>query len=444
MPLSVQQVGSARRKLRSPVHTFQVSHLPYHIVPFFIAPVLPGETMKNLLVQSRAVSDPIKNPLVGWWLEHYFFYVKHSDLYEREELREMVLNPAWTKTDVETAQGGTATDISRYYAGGSGMINWVELCYRRIVDEYFRDEDETYLDHRFADLAAGGRTYSLARMVGDSVFDSVSLKDDETAQDVTLIDAATVDTLLASEVAAGMRLWQQQRLYGITELSYEDWLRSFGVSAPQEDPHRPELIRYLREWQYPSNTIDPTNGTPRSAVSWSIRDRADKDRRFAEPGFIVGLTVARPKVYIRQQEGTFTTLLNDFKAWMPAIFRGDPNLSRKEVAETVGPLATIVADADGYVVDLADLFLYGEQFTNDTLTATDKNFMDSVNAALTNTIYPLALADIVELFVGTETSSRIRQDGVVNLNISMNAINPIVDFSPRGGNRSSETSGGNF
>lgn len=444
MPIQVQNVGRSSRKLRSPVHTFQISHLPYHIVPFFVAAVLPGETMKNLMIQSRAVTDPIKNPLIGWWLEHYFFYCKHSDLYEREELRQMVLNPAWSKTNVTTSQGGTGTNTAMYHAAGTDMINWVELCYRRIVDEYFRDEDETYLDHRFADLAAGGRSYSLAKMVGDSVFDSVSIKDDETAQDVTLIDAATTDTLLASEVATGMRLWEQQRMYGITELSYEDWLRTFGVSAPAEDSHKPELVRYLREWQYPSNTIDPTNGTPRSAVSWSIRDRADKNRSFKEPGFIIGLTVCRPKVYIRQQEGSFTALLNDWKAWMPAVFRGDPHLSRKEVPTDRGPLATVVTDADGYIVDLADLFLYGEQFTNLGLTETDRNFMDSVNASLTNTIYPLDRTDINELFVNAEPACRIRQDGVVNLHIAMNAMNPVMDLSPRGGNRSQETSGGGF
>ena len=434
---------TGRRRSRTPVHPFLVSHLPFHIVPFHVSAVLPGETMKNLLIQSRAVLDPIKNPLIGWWLEHYFFYVKHSDLYEREELREMVLNPAWSATDVTTAQGGTSAAITNYYSGGTGMIDWVTLAYRRIVDCYFRDEDETYTDHRFADTIP--RTYSLAKIVGDSVFDSVSLQDDETAQDVTLIDAATTDTLLASEVKAGMRLWEQQRLYGITELSYEDWLRSFGVRPdPDEAPHEPELLRYLREWQYPTNTIDPTNGTPRSAVSWSVRDRADKNRMFREPGFIIGLTVCRPKVYIRAQEGTFTSVMNDFKTWLPAMFRGDNALSRKSLSTSAGPLQTVVADADGYVVDVADLLLYGEQFTNVALAGLDTNFMDSVAADLSNTLYPTALADIQELFVTGASACYCRQDGVVNLNIAMNALNPVIDYSPRGGVRSGETSGGNF
>ena len=51
------------RRPRRPSHPFQVRHEPFQIQPFFIAPVLPGETMKNLLLQSRAVTLPLKNPL---------------------------------------------------------------------------------------------------------------------------------------------------------------------------------------------------------------------------------------------------------------------------------------------------------------------------------------------------------------------------------------------
>ena len=444
MPVNIMQQGvSGKRKQRYPKHPFQVSHLPYHICPFFIAPVLPGETMKNLLFQSRVVTDPIKNPLVGWWIEYYFFYVKLSDLYEREELREMVLNPAWSPTDVTTAQGYTTALRDTYHPGGTGMIDYTQLCYRRVVDEFFRDEDETYQDHRFIDLASTGRTYSLAQIIGNSAFDSVSLLDDETAQDVNLIDAATSDVLTVSEVEAGFRLWQQQRMFNITELSYEDWLSQFGVRAEQEEVHKPELIRYVREWSYPTNTIDPTNGTARSAVSWTVQERADKNRSFREPGFLYGVTVCRPKVYIRAQEGSFTSLLNDYRAWMPPMAQGNAEWSRKTVATNAGPLQTIVSDADGYVVDLRDLFIYGEQFTNMDRTDTNKNFMDNVTAALTDVRYPQALADIDELFV-TSGTNNCRQDGVVDLTIACAPVNPMLDLSPRGGERSGQTSGGNF
>lgn len=437
-----QLAAAARRKVRYPKHPFQVSQLPYHIVPFFIAPVLPGETMKQLMFQARAVTDPIQNPLVGWWLEYYFFYVKLSDLYEREELRQMVLNPAWSPTNVTTSQGGTTATDDYYYSGGTGMIDYNTLCYRRVVDEFFRDEDETYADHRFADAAAGTpRTYSLAQLVGNSAFDSVSLKDDETAQDVTIMTETGAESITASEIEAGMRLWHQQRLYGITELSYEDWLATFGVRAEQEEVHRPELIRYVREWSYPSNTIDPSNGTARSAVSWTVQERADKARAFREPGFLYGVSVVRPKVYIRAQEGTFSSIMNNYRAWLPPIAQENAAWSRLEVGTAAGPLQTVVADADGYIVDIRDLLIYGEQYTNEPLTATTKNFMDCVAADLTNVRYPVALADIQELFV-TSTSCFLRQDGIVDVSIASSPVNPIRDLSPRGGERSGETSGG--
>lgn len=435
----LQDVGRTQRKMRYPTHPFQISHLPFHIVPFHIAPVLPGETLKNAMFQVRAVTDPIKHPLIGWWLEHYFFYVKLADLYEREEFREMVINPAWSKSDVTTAQGGTSLNVATYYSGGTNMIDYVKLCQRVCVDHFFRDEDETYADHSFADTAS--RTHPLAQIVGNSVFDSVHITDDATAVDVALVDAATSDVLYASELDEGMRLWQMQRMYGLTEMSYEDWIATFGVRVPQAETHKPELLRYSRMWQYPSNTVNPETGAPTSAVSWTIQERIDKPRVFREPGFIFGLTVARPKVYIRAQEGTFTSLLNDFKSWVPAIFAGDPMFSYKQVDTAAGPLKTIQTDANGYIVDLKDLFLYGEQFTNESLAATNKGMMDMVSADLTNVRYPIALADIDELFSTTGVNN-VRQDGVVNLQIASAAMNPIIDTSPRGGTRSGEVSGG--
>ena len=438
--LALRPMGQMQRKMRYPSHPFNISAMPFCIAPFHIAAVLPGETLKSMRFQVRAVTDPIKNPLIGWWQEYYFFYVKLSDLYEREELREMVLNPAWSPTDVTTSQGYTTLLAETYYSGGTGMIDYVRLCYRRVVDAFFRDEDEVYSDHELTDI--GGRVLSMAQIVGNSALDSVSLTDDETAVDVNLVDAATADVLTASEVDAGMRLWNQQRMYGLTELSYEDWLASFGIEAPSiESLHKPELIRYIREWQYPTNTIDPTNGTARSAVSWTMSERADKARRFTEPGFIFGVSLCRPKVYTRQQEGSFTNMMNNWRSWLPALFAGDPHLSRLDGDAAAGPLKTVVTDANGYKVDIKDLLLYGEQFCNRALTSTDQNYMDAINAALTNVRYPLAYADVDELFVTSGTNA-CRQDGVVNHSIACAPVNPIVDTSPRGGVRSGQTSGG--
>ena len=95
---TVQTAGAyagTSRKLRHPKHTFNLKVKPWAIQPFMIAPVLPGETMKNLLMQSRVISDPLKSPIVGWWLDYAFFYVKHRDLDTRDFWTDMMLNPEW-------------------------------------------------------------------------------------------------------------------------------------------------------------------------------------------------------------------------------------------------------------------------------------------------------------------------------------------------------------
>ena len=82
-----------QRKMRRPRHDFNVRHMPFCIAPFAIAPVLPGETLKDGNLQSRAVVDPIKNPLIGWWLEHYVFYVPHGAMLKAQSWQDMVLEP---------------------------------------------------------------------------------------------------------------------------------------------------------------------------------------------------------------------------------------------------------------------------------------------------------------------------------------------------------------
>ena len=82
-----------QRKMRRPRHDFNVRHMPFCITPFALAPVLPGETLKDGNLQSRAVVDPIKNPLIGWWLEHYVFYVPHGAMPKAQSWQAMVLDP---------------------------------------------------------------------------------------------------------------------------------------------------------------------------------------------------------------------------------------------------------------------------------------------------------------------------------------------------------------
>ena len=397
---SVVGVAPTGRAMRKPSHPFQIKHKPFLIAPFFIAPVLAGETLKNLLLQSRAVSKPVKSPIIGWWLEYYFFYVKLRDLDDRDTITDMLINPASSISSLNTA-----AVVEHYHTASN--IDWVEKCLDRVVAEYFRDEGDAP-----SDITNISGALPVAQINSKSIWDSAINDASYTRPDVN-VDLNANSTITASEVDQALRQYQWLRSNGLTDQSYEDYLRTFGIRPQREDLHIPELVRYVREWTYPANTVDPTSGTPSSALSWGIQERADKDRFFREPGFLFGVSIARPKVYLSAQLATATQLLNGALEWLPAVLRGDPITSMKKIVASDN---TFAASTDAIWVDIRDLFLYGEQFVNFDLASTDCGLVALPTAGLQKK-YP-ASADINGLFVGSTDATRIvHQDGVVSLSI---------------------------
>lgn len=406
----LRPIAKTGRKSRRPNHTFHVRHRPWQLTPFMIAPVLPGETLKNLMWQSRAVSKPVKAALTGWWLEYYFFYVKHRDLEERDTMTELMID---LSTDTSALNSGAK--VETYHRATS--VDFVQLCLNRIRDTYFRDEDEIGVAYDIGNLPAvhiGQQTWT----------DSLVTDGHYAEADVDLV-VGVDDTVKASEIDQMMQQYEFLRANKMTDASYEDYLASFGIGTPKVELHRPELIRYQREWSYPSNTIDPVTGAPTSALSWSIASRADKDRFFTEPGFIVGLTVARPKVYSDNQQSTVANELDRAIRWLPAILNDDPyNSLAMFVAGSTGPIA---GATDGYVFDLKDYFLYGEQFINFAISEVE-NKVDLPDVAIVNKRYADA-TDADNLFVGATAATRlISQDGVVMLDI----LSHLSDTTPQG------------
>ena len=410
--MAVQVMQNVGRRSRTPTHTFQVRHIPFGIQPFFIAPVLAGETMKNLLFQSRAVSDPIRNPLVGWWLEYYFFYVKLTDLDARDTIMNALIDPTNSMSSLNEA-----ANIRYYHAAGGP--NWTKLCLKRVVEEYFRDEGDAWdifkVDTDIPQAMLQGETWQ------NSLMTSASLVNNDFN-----VDLNANSTITASEIERAWSQWQLLKSGNLVDMSWEDYLRTFGVKPPEEASHRPELIRYVREWTYPTNHIDPTNGAATSAVSWGIQERADKDRFFKEPGFLFGVTVARPKVYSTKQTGSAVELMENAYAWLPAALRSDANASLVRNTGTNSVLTGL--GATEYVVDMKDLLLYGDQFLNFDATASNVNA--SQVGLPTNDLSNIRFvpaADINGLFVSTDVN-RVRQDGVVRLSI----LGAQTETSPRG------------
>lgn len=419
-----QALGASHRKLRSPQHQFYIRHRPWEIQPFMIAPVLPGESLENATLQARVVTDPLQSSVVGWWCEHYLFYVKLRDLYARDLLTAMLLKP---ETDISSLNSGT--DRRYYQEATSGTdINYPKLCTEVIVDNYFRNEGET------AGQYVNGSLY-LASVSTDNALDSaINASDLEGAAGVDQNLVSTTPgqgegtaAVYTSEIDKALKEWEYARSMKVTDMTFEDWCESFGVTMPQSSQlYKPELLRYSRDWAYPTNTIDPTNGTPRSAVSWAIAMRADKRRYFTEPGFIVGVAVCRPKMYFKNMRCNMVQLMNNAYAWLPPQLAADPYASFVKVAAGQAPLTS---NAGAYYIDIKDLFIHGDQFsTEDLTTVQGSNVVALPNAALTNKRYP-ASTDMDALFVDiTAGTGRIKQDGVVRLQI----LGRQTDTSPTG------------
>lgn len=394
----VQKSANMKRALRSPQHPFNLRVQPWQVQPCFIAPVVPGETMKNLMLMSRIVSDPIKDKLMGWWAEYYFFYVKHRDLSVRDQLVQMHLNQAYDTTAIKSAAS------ARYFHNGG--INYTKYCLDSVLEWYFRDEGEA--------APALIDTMPPVKINHDGWWQSLKKESQLPANDHELPgDNPVIPDGVPAGFEAQFAQWEAMRAAGITIATFEDYLASFGVKAAKdvdEEVHRPELIRYVRDFTYPTNTVEPTTGTPSSAAVWSISERADKDRFFSEPGFLFGVQVVRPKVYLNNITGSVTSYMDKAFNWMPALLRDMAFMSLKEFATATGPAP--VAFGEDYWIDLKDLFLYGEQFTNHT----DQKNTVALPDAAGNHKYPTE-AMAAALFSAGATKY-LRSDGIVTLNIA--------------------------
>lgn len=387
------------RITRSPAHPWQVRTKPFQIQPVCLAPVLPGETLKSAFWQSRVVTDPIKNALVGWHAEYYWFYVKHRDLEEpfRTTLQSMMLDMS---TSTAPLKAGAANDKLYTF---NGAMNWTLECLKRCVAEYFRDEGDAWDIQLIGGIPA-------AKLVQNNWMDSITT----TMPDGGDIDPTNTDNTTVAQLDAMYQQWEFLRANELVNMSYEDYLRTYGVRKATVEIHKPELLRMSKEWSYPSNTIDPATGAPSSAVSWSVAGRIDKDRFFKEPGFVLGLSCVRPKVYLGSQKGSAAGLMDNAFRWLPAIMRDEVYTSLVQIAAGSGPIA---ASSAGHWIDMRDLLLYGDQFLNYATTDAASSIVALPVVSTLKWRYANdAMVDA--LFVDSGNGKNlVKQDGVIQFNI---------------------------
>ena len=187
-----------------------------------------------------------------------------------------------------------------------------------------------------------------------------------------------------------------------------------------------ELIRYRKDWQFPGSTVNPTDGSLANAVKWRDSWRADKDRRFKEPGFILGVTSATPKVYFSKQVQVMGDSLKRSLDWLPAILADQAFTSMKLFTSNGsstgnGPLG-FTPSAD-YWVDLRDLFMHGDQYVNFALSSTDKGLVSLPNSALSTRF--VSSTDANNLFVSSSVN-KVKQEGQCRFSI----LSQVVDYTP--------------
>jgi len=353
--------AAAARRERRPQLRFNLETLPYQLQPFMCHPVLPGETLKSLMIQAQTWSDPLKAENmknIGWWNHYNFFYIKHRDLPEpmRSDLAQMMLSPDH--------------DMSAYHAAAQnwktftavGAIDWAMECLKHVTEEYFRDDGESW------DVATLDGL-PLAKIWGkgsSDVFDKLTLGADYEDRRVKLNDEN--GDVYADEVSKNMAHWQALSDAGLIQMDYQDFMKTYGVNVREEETsvnlHRAEDLGAVREFTYPTNTVEPTTGLPATAVGWRVQANAPVKRAaFTEPGFLLGVTYQRPKIYLRGPRGSVGGFMDHVLNWLPPQLHAENDASHVFFETGEGPLPSLV-DPEGYWLDLRDLLVHGEHFIN--------------------------------------------------------------------------------
>lgn len=388
---------------RYPKHTFRTRELPFTAQPFLIARVLPGETLQNLFMESRVITDPIRNPIIGWKKEYFFFYVKVTDLLQ-DAIKDMFVDP----TNSEIAGMDEGANVNRNYCA-KGAIDWTGKCVDRIVESYFRDDGQAASAYVTSD---GSRIVQVREA---TALDSLTDKDDMPEGDAIAgaTDAGDLDRL--------MDAFSMLRAMGIADMTYEDWLRSQGISIPDKDENKPEMLARFSDFQYPSNTVDPATGAPSSAVSWVFRNSERKPKAFREPGFICGISVTRPKVYFGGLAGSVCGFAQRAWDWVPNYTASMPETALKYFAGDTGPLGDRTTATDAYWLDMRDDLIHGDQFHNygfDPAVATNgAEHMTALPGTDLNRKYlnEYGCKNFFTDYAGTKYY--VRQDGYVSLSI---------------------------
>lgn len=401
--VSILSPGQARTRVnRRPVFPMAGIMKPFGLYPLMIHPVLPGETLQSASFKMKLVSRPVVHPFAGCWWDFWLTYVKFTDI--DRDLGDMFVSDSFSSSGY-TASGDNARTFVK-----SGQIDWVNMCLNRFHEAYFIHDNET------------ARTIDgvpLTKLNAKSWMANLMFKPADEA--VTTTDVFDQQEQLTA--------YQMMQLMGMTELTYEDYCKQFGVQTIRTGQGEPEILRYARAWTQPVNTIDPSDGSPSSAWVWNEDVKAEKPKRFDEPGFLLAVAALRPKMYYKYLQSSIVGNLWGFTDWFPIYNIDDPTAHVRTIQTTddvFDPLANAAESAADMWYDHRDVLHHGEQFVN--AAAADHPFAIPLATApsLLAADEPedlrgeyATLTDVNSLFVGTNDADRfIIYEGMGQLTVS--------------------------
>lgn len=399
--IEVTQPGQlSTRKTRNPNFALQGGFQPQGLYPAYMHPVLPGETLDRTTLKSTVVSAPLASPLAGAWLETWQFFVKLTDI--DSALSEMFIGQLTDGTAYQAL-----ADQPRYFTK-TGQYEWCKLATERIHELYFRDEGETIVMHPDG--------VPMIKRIASDPFESAVHH--EAVQDSTA--AMTGDTD-GEEISAQVYHFMKMRQMGFDNLTYNDYLKNFGISQPTVAKRgEPELLSYRRYWTLPSNTIDPSSGAPTGAWYWRVDEKNEKPKRFTEPGFVIGYWAVRPKWLDGKLAGNYTSSLWGFEDWIPSYTLSDPAAGLRKIDIDNNPWITeAITGVQNIWFDHRDLLAHGEQFVNGAgrYTAPSANgrvWSDVATIPQLRGQYVLS-TDLDALWTNSVTASGFDYDGIASL-----------------------------
>ena len=141
------------------------------------------------------------------------------------------------------------------------------MCLQHVVSEYFRDGGEDW------NIALGPNGLPLAKIYGKGHGDGAERLTLAAEYEDRRVDLIQGGHLYADDLPKMVQHWQALQDAGLTDMDYQDFMRTYGSNVREDETspnlHRAEDFWSLREFTYPTNTVDGTTGVPAVAVGVS-------------------------------------------------------------------------------------------------------------------------------------------------------------------------------